>query len=57
LIGNGEAWLKLRREVTLQAIDTFVVPVVAEGESKVLWYAEICSRDNRHMRPQKDVAR
>ena len=56
LIGNGEAYLKLRREVAPQAIDAFVVPVVAESKSKVLWYAEIRSRDNRHVRLLKDVA-
>ena len=51
LRGDGEACLKLRREVAPQAIDALVVPVVAESESKVLWYAEICSGDNRHVRP------
>ena len=56
-IGDCGARLKLGREVSPQAIDAFGVPVVAESEPKVLRYAEIRSRDNRHVRPVKDVAR
>ena len=54
-LGKIDIRLKLRSEIAPQAVDAFVVSVVAERESKVLRYAEIGSGDNRHVRSVEDV--